>query len=39
MFDTRKDTDRYLGKVYGLATVGLATAAYGAKLQMDGVVC
>jgi hypothetical protein len=30
--------DRYIGKVYGLATLGLAIASYGAKLHLEGVV-
>lgn len=38
MFDSSAKVDRYLGKVYGLATLGLATAAYGARLHLEGVV-
>lgn len=40
MFDTEyTKVDRYLGKVYGLTTLGLAVASYGAKLHLEGVVC
>lgn len=37
MFDSKLDRS-YLAKVYGLASVGLATAAYGANLNLNGVV-